>query len=246
MVIRAYVFFRSSKSSATFDRAAPGRSISTPPGVASLFHRGSYRFGGIRRSRVVMEQQIGSSRLSMVRTRCHPLVAHGTPRSSHRTSCHDDGLDHRNSRRRSRLCCSMPPRGGRTAGGAGLTASLWAWDGRIARGAGLTVSLCSWGGQTVRRALGLTVSLYVRQAIPDYRGTLRYTRDYPSTTAILLIFSITDRDCVALPNIDISMLAPSMDEVADACPPACNNNDARGRAIYVGAVARWHHLCSLS
>jgi hypothetical protein len=28
-----------------------------------------------------------------------------------------------------------------------------------------------------------------------------------------------------------------MDEVAIACPPACNNNDARGRAIYVGAVA---------
>ena len=28
-----------------------------------------------------------------------------------------------------------------------------------------------------------------------------------------------------------------MDEVAVACPPACNNNDARGRAIYVGAVA---------
>jgi hypothetical protein len=28
-----------------------------------------------------------------------------------------------------------------------------------------------------------------------------------------------------------------MDEVAVACPPVCNNNDARGRAIYVGAVA---------
>jgi hypothetical protein len=27
-----------------------------------------------------------------------------------------------------------------------------------------------------------------------------------------------------------------MDEVAVACPPACNNNDARDRAIYVGAV----------
>jgi hypothetical protein len=27
-----------------------------------------------------------------------------------------------------------------------------------------------------------------------------------------------------------------MDEVAVACPPACNNNDAHGRAIYVGAV----------
>jgi hypothetical protein len=28
-----------------------------------------------------------------------------------------------------------------------------------------------------------------------------------------------------------------MDEVAVACPPACNNSDARSRAIYVGAVA---------
>jgi hypothetical protein len=28
-----------------------------------------------------------------------------------------------------------------------------------------------------------------------------------------------------------------MDEVAVACPPACNNNDARGRAIYIGVVA---------
>jgi hypothetical protein len=28
-----------------------------------------------------------------------------------------------------------------------------------------------------------------------------------------------------------------MDEVAVACPPTCNNNNARGRAIYVGAVA---------
>jgi hypothetical protein len=27
-----------------------------------------------------------------------------------------------------------------------------------------------------------------------------------------------------------------MDEDVVACPPACNNNDARGRAIYVGAV----------
>jgi hypothetical protein len=27
-----------------------------------------------------------------------------------------------------------------------------------------------------------------------------------------------------------------MDEVVVACPPACNNSDARGRAIYVGAI----------
>jgi hypothetical protein len=39
-----------------------------------------------------------------------------------------------------------------------------------------------------------------------------------------------------LPNVNISTSAPPMDEVAVACPPACNNNDARGRAIYVGAV----------
>jgi hypothetical protein len=39
---------------------------------------------------------------------------------------------------------------------------------------------------------------------------------------------ITDQDCVALPNVDISTSTPPMDEVAVACPPACNNNDARG------------------
>jgi hypothetical protein len=40
-----------------------------------------------------------------------------------------------------------------------------------------------------------------------------------------------------MPNVDISTSAPPLDEVAVACPPACNNSDARGRAIYVGAVA---------
>jgi hypothetical protein len=150
-----------------------------------------------------MQQQIESSHLPAVRTHRPPLAARGTPRSSHRTPCHDNGLDHRNSRRRARLCCSAPPRGGRTARGGGLTASL-----------------------------------YVRQAVLGYRGTLRCTRDYPSTTASLLIFfPITDRDCVALPNVNISTSAPPMDEIAVACPPACNNSDARGRAIYVGAVA---------
>jgi hypothetical protein len=101
-----------------------------------------------------MQQQIGSSRLPAVRTRRPPLTARGTPRSSRRTPCHDDSLDHRNSRRRARLCYSAPPRGDRTARGGGLTASL-----------------------------------YVRQAVPGYRNTLRCTRDYPSTTASLLIFS---------------------------------------------------------
>jgi hypothetical protein len=28
-----------------------------------------------------------------------------------------------------------------------------------------------------------------------------------------------------------------MDEVAVACPPACNNSDARDQAIYVGVIA---------
>jgi hypothetical protein len=119
-----------------------------------------------------------------------------------------------------------------------VTASLCAWGGRTAQGVGLTASLCSWGGRTARRAPGLTVSLYVRQAVPDYRGTLRCTRDYPSTSASLLIFSlITDRNCVVLPNVDISTSVPPMDEVAVVCPPDCNNNDARGRVIYVGAIA---------
>jgi hypothetical protein len=29
---------------------------------------------------------------------------------------------------------------------------------------------------------------------------------------------------------------PPMDEVALASPPGCNNNDAHGQAIYVGAI----------
>jgi hypothetical protein len=49
-------------------------------------------------------------------------------------------------------------------------------------------------------------------------------------------FVITDRDCVALLYINISMPTPLMDEVAVACPSDRNNNDARGRAIYVGVV----------
>jgi hypothetical protein len=118
-----------------------------------------------------MQQQIGSSHLPTVRTRRPPLAAHGTPRSSRHTPCHDDGLDHRNSRRRARLCCSVPPRGGRTA-----------------RGVGLTANLCSWGGCTARRAPGLTASLYVRQVVPGYRDTLRCTRDYSLTTASLYFF----------------------------------------------------------
>jgi hypothetical protein len=118
-----------------------------------------------------MQQQIGSSRLPMVRTRRPPLVARGTPRSSHRTPCHDDGLD-------------------------------------------------------------------VRQVVPGYRDTLKCTRDYPSTTvSLLFFFPITDRDCVALSNVNISTSAPPIDEVAIACPPACNNSDTHGRAIYIRAIA---------
>jgi hypothetical protein len=83
------------------------------------------------------------------------------------------------------------------------------------------------GGRTARGG-GLTTSLYVRQAVLGYRGTQRCTPDYPSTTISLLIF---------FPITDISTSAPPMDEVAIACPPACNNSDARGRAIYVGSIA---------
>jgi hypothetical protein len=53
----------------------------------------------------------------------------------------------------------------------------------------------------------------------------------------MLLTLLQHRDCVALSNVDISTSAPPMDKVAVACPPACNNNDARGRAIYIGAVA---------
>jgi hypothetical protein len=46
------------------------------------------------------------------------------------------------------------------------------------------------------------------------------------------------------------MSTPLMDEVAVACPPGRNNNDARGRAIYVGAVTDLGggttHACSSS
>jgi hypothetical protein len=61
--------------------------------------------------------------------------------------------------------------------------------------------------------------------------------DYPSTTASLLFFPITDRDCVVLPYVDISMSTPLMDEVVVACPPDRNNNGTRGRAIYIRDVA---------
>jgi hypothetical protein len=41
-----------------------------------------------------------------------------------------------------------------------------------------------------------------------------------------------------------------MDEVVVACPPACNNSDARGRAIYVRAITNpggdTTYACSLS
>jgi hypothetical protein len=52
----------------------------------------------------------------------------------------------------------------------------------------------------------------------------------------LLFFPITDRDCIALSYVDIKMLTPLMDEVVVACPPNCNNNDSRGRAIYDGVI----------
>jgi hypothetical protein len=46
---------------------------------------------------------------------------------------------------------------------------------------------------------------------------------------------IVDRDCVALPYVDISTSIPPMDEVVVACPPGRNNNDA--------LVEPWHHPC---
>jgi hypothetical protein len=52
-----------------------------------------------------------------------------------------------------------------------------------------------------------------------------------------IFFSITDRDCVTLPNVNILASTPPMNEVAVACPLAYNNSDARGRVIYVGAIA---------
>jgi hypothetical protein len=55
---------------------------------------------------------------------------------------------------------------------------------------------------------------------------------------------------VTLPYVDISMLTPLMDEVVVACPPDRNNNDARGRAIYVEVIADTGggtiHACSSS
>jgi hypothetical protein len=83
---------------------------------------------------------------------------------------------------------------------------------------------------------------------PGYRGTQRCIQDYLSIIARILFFLITDRDCVALPDVDISTWTPSMDVVFVACPPGHNNNDARGRAIYIRDVADpdgvTTHVCS--
>jgi hypothetical protein len=51
-----------------------------------------------------------------------------------------------------------------------------------------------------------------------------------------LFFPIIDRDCIALPYVDIKTLTPLMDEVIVACPLDCNDNDSRGRAIYDGVI----------
>jgi hypothetical protein len=67
---------------------------------------------------------------------------------------------------------------------------------------------------------------------------------------VFYFFLITDRDCVALSYVDISTSTPPMDEVVVACPPGHNNNDAHGRAIYVGVIADpgggTTHACSSS
>jgi hypothetical protein len=93
------------------------------------------------------------------------------------------------------------------------------------------------GGGWTAPGGGLIVSFYVMQVVPDYCSTQMCMWDYPSTTVSLLFFPITDRDCVVLPYVDISMPSPLMDEVIVACPPGRNNNDTRGRAIYIGVVA---------
>jgi hypothetical protein len=51
-----------------------------------------------------------------------------------------------------------------------------------------------------------------------------------------LFFPITNQDYVALSYVDISTSTPPMDEVTIAFPLACNNNDIRGQAIYVGVI----------
>jgi hypothetical protein len=73
--------------------------------------------------------------------------------------------------------------------------------------------------------------------IATHEGVYEIIR-YLFITASLLFFAITNRDCVALPYINISMLTSTspMDEVVVACPSAHNNNDARSRAIYVRVI----------
>jgi hypothetical protein len=79
--------------------------------------------------------------------------------------------------------------------------------------------------------------------------TQRCTLNYPSIITSLLFF-IIGWDCVALSYVAISISIPPMDEVAVACPLGHNNNDTRGRAIYVGAVVDsgdgTTHACSSS
>jgi hypothetical protein len=74
------------------------------------------------------------------------------------------------------------------------------------------------------------------QTIPSYRGTRMCTRNYPYVVVSLLIFSITNWDCVVLTYVDISTLKPPMGEVVALCPPAHNNSGTRSWVIYVGVV----------
>jgi hypothetical protein len=120
----------------------------------------------------------------------------------------DDGLDHRSSRRRAQSCRSAALGGGWTA-----------WGG------GLAVSLC----------VRLTASASDRRSL-----AIVAHRDIHKIIHLLLqvfyFFPIADRDCVALPYVDISTLTHPTDEVDVACPTGHNNNDTCGRVIYVGVI----------
>jgi hypothetical protein len=61
------------------------------------------------------------------------------------------------------------------------------------------------------------------------------TRSIQSTVVVFLFYLITDRDCVALPSIDVRMSTPLKDEVAVVRPPD-HNSDARGQVPFDAAA----------
>jgi hypothetical protein len=143
--------------------------------------------GGLRRSRVIMQLQIESSRLPMVRTHRPPPTARGTSRSSHLTPCTHIRSPH----------CTTIVRTSRHAPTTTLTT--------MAAGVGTARHSASpRGGQTARVAVGpptsergvvrplgggLTTSLCIRQVVPGYRVTWRRTQYYLSIVAKSFIFS---------------------------------------------------------